>query len=39
MVFKQFTMGWGIETRDLGSRIGYIIFKETDQLVEDLNLD
>ena len=23
MVFKQFTMGWGIETRDLGSRIGY----------------
>ena len=23
MVFKQFTMGWGIETRDLGCRIGY----------------
>ena len=34
-VFKQFTLEYGKEIREFGSRIGYH-FQETDQLVIDL---
>lgn len=38
MVFKQFRLGQGVEIREFGSRRG-CHFQETDQLIEDVNLD